>query len=418
MLKQFFPILGRRVHDTVPLTYLDSAATSHAPLPVIEAISNYYLNHRSNVHRGIHQLSEESTQVWEDSRQVVERFLGAGAGELIITRNATEALNGVAYGWGWHQVEAGDVIISTVMEHHANLVPWQELAKNKGAELRLLEVDEAGRLNLEPLPGWLEQLPVKLVAISHVSNTLGTINPISEVVSMVRKYGRSSTRVVVDGAQAVPHLPVDFHSLGADFYAFSGHKMLGPMGIGGLLVRRELLDTNEMRPWLFGGGMIEGVMRDRAVYHSDPAERFTAGTPDVASMVGLAAACQFLTDQVGGMAVAAAHDQKLIQLTLQVLKDFPQVTVIGPTLPRTSAVELDRSGSVAFVYEGVHAHDVAQILDSEGVAVRSGHHCTMPLHQACGWVASTRVSFQIYNDEADIETFARALKKVHTVFGV
>lgn len=415
VIRQDFPILDRQVRDGVPLVYLDNAATSQTPRQVVEAMSQYYYHHKANVHRGVHQLSDESTQIWQDSRKVIARFVGATPEELIITRNTTEAINGVAYGWQ-DQLSAGDVILTTLMEHHSNLVVWQQLADRVGAHLEMIKLTPEGRLDLHDLRQKLETVPVKLLSVVHVSNTTGVINPLAEITSLCRRFAAAPVRICVDGAQAVPHLPVNFSQLDVDFYAFSGHKMLGPMGIGGLLVRKSLLDQDLFKPWLFGGGMIAEVYPESTRFHPEPQERFTAGTPDVASVVGLAQACEYLTDQVG-MVNAQAHDQSLVEYALQRLAELPGVEVVGPT-QSLSSEQLDRIGSVAFLYQGAHAHDVAQILDSEGVAVRSGHHCTMPLHEYYRWTATTRASFQVYNTTDEIDQLVRALHKVKTVLGV
>lgn len=412
-LKSDFPILSRQAHDQ-PLVYLDNAATSQKPQAVIDAISNYYTQHNANVHRGVHQLSDESTQLLADSRHTIANFFGAENEELIITRNATEAINGVAYGWADRQLKAGDVIVTSLMEHHANFVVWQEVAQRTGAQLEILSVDEQGRLDLAELEHKLKTLPVKLVTLVHVSNTTGVINPILEIVQLIKVHQIDQPiRLLLDGAQSAPHLPLNFHQLGADFFAFSGHKMLGPMGAGGLLVKKELLKSSEMRPWLFGGGMIFSVLPEKTEYNPDLAERFTAGTPDVASTVGLAAACKYLQELT--MSQVEAHDRQLVQAALEQLSQLPEIEVVGPTQPQ-SGQRLDRIGSVAFLHHQVHAHDVAQILDSQGVAVRSGHHCTMPLHTHFKWPATTRASFSVYNSIQDIKALVAALAKVNQVF--
>ncbi len=406
--KSDFPILQRQVHGQT-LVYLDNAATSQKPRQVIKAIVDYYEQHNANVHRGVHTLGDESTKLFHSSRQHIAEFFNAEVDELIIVRNTTEACNQVAYTWGETRISRGDVLVLTEMEHHSNLVPWQELAKRKGATLDYISVDEQGQLDWV---NWLDNLKyppskMKLLALSHVSNALGTLNPISDIIAAV-KAKNSDVRVFIDGAQAAPHLAINFKDLDVDFYAMSAHKMLGPMGIGGLLVKRDLLKT--LPPFLFGGGMINEVCLDETSYAEDLEERFTAGTPDVASLVGWAAACEYLKKI--GWAALMAHDRELVVYTLEKLAEFPQIRIVGPTHSL-----VDRVGSVAFVYEGVHAHDLGQVLDSAGVAVRSGHHCTMPLHTKFNWTATTRVSFQLYNTKADINSLVQALKKVQTVFG-
>lgn len=412
-IQKDFPILAKKIHGK-RLVYLDNAATSQKPRQVIEAITNYYENHNANVHRGVHQLGEESTQVFEDSRKMIADFFGADDEELVLVRNTTEAINGVAYGWGLDHLKKDDVVITTEMEHHSNVVPWQEVCKRTGASLQFVKVDENGRLDLEQLGEILDKSKVKLIVLTQVSNTLGTQNPIEKVVELINERFSSLTKplILVDGAQAAPHMKINFHKMDIDFFIFSGHKMLGPMGIGGLLVRKKLTDSNELKPWLFGGGMIESVYFDHTNFSEVVQDRFTAGTPDVASTVGLAAACNYLSGL--GMDEVEKHDRELVSYAIEELQKLSQITVVGPT---ASSEKLDRVGSVAFLYEGVHPHDVAQVLDSQGVAVRSGHHCTMPLHNKFHWPGTTRVSFQVYNTKEDVDDLVEALKKVKEVFG-
>ncbi|HYD35042.1 MAG TPA: SufS family cysteine desulfurase [Vitreimonas sp.] len=413
-IKTDFPILSRKVNDK-PLVYLDNAATSQKPRAVIQAIVDYYEHHNANVHRGVHQLGDESTRAFHDSRQEIAQFMGAEAEELVVVRNTTEALNQICYTWGEYHVGADDVLIVTEMEHHSNIVPWQELAKRKNALVKFVTVDDQGRVELDSLQALLSEYKtrIKVVAFIHVSNTLGTLNPLEKIVATIDDHFGQAQRplLVVDGAQAAAHLPVNFAKLKVDCYVVSAHKMLGPMGIGGLLIRKSLLKT--WPPFLFGGGMINEVSTQGTTFAEDLEERFTAGTPDVASLAGWAAACEYLAGV--GMRESQTHDRQLVEYTLQQLQTFSQVKIIGPT--DFNDHEFDRVGSVAFVYEGVHAHDVGQVLDSEGVAVRSGHHCTMPLHVKFGWPASTRVSFQIYNSIDDVDSFITALQKVKTIFG-
>ncbi|MBU1967209.1 SufS family cysteine desulfurase [Patescibacteria group bacterium] len=414
MLKSQFPILSRYINDK-PLVYLDNAATSQKPQEVITAISNYYTGHNANVHRGVHRLSDESTAVFEESRNTIAKFFGADSQELIITRNATEAINGVAYGWADHILKEGDVIVTSLMEHHANFVVWQEVCKRTGAKLELVGVDENGRLRLDELRQKLEIFPIKLVALVHVSNATGTVNSVKKILQLIKQHQKDTPiRLLIDGAQSAPHMPINFHQLGADFYAFSGHKMLGPMGVGGLLVRKELLESGEMSPWLFGGGMIFSVLPAQTEFNPDLAERFVAGTPDVASVVGLAAACEYLYQL--DIRKIEQHDRELVLYALEKLQQIPEIKIIGPVKSLQTGQQLDRLGSVAFLHQAVHAHDVAQILDSEGIAVRSGHHCTMPLHNYFGWQATTRVSFQVYTSKNDIDSLVRGLEKIKQVF--
>jgi cysteine desulfurase / selenocysteine lyase len=413
ILKSQFPILSRRVNDR-PLVYLDNAATSQKPLKVIEAISNYYSQHNANVHRGAHRLADESTAVFEKSRNTIANFFRADTEELIITRNATEAINGVAYGWADQNLKAGDVILTSLMEHHSNFVVWQEVAKRTGAKLEIIGVDENARLDLDDLEQKLKTLPVKLVALVHVSNTTGVINPVKKILQLIKQYQKNEPiRLLLDGAQSAPHLPINFHQLDADFYAFSGHKMLAPMGVGGLLVKKELLESEKMNPWFFGGGMIFSVLPEKTEFNPNLTERFIAGTPDVASVVGLAAACEYL--QKLNMRKIEQYDRELVLYALEKLSQIPEIKIIGPTKP-IAGQSLDRLGSVAFLYQTIHAHDVAQILDSEGIAVRSGYHCTMPLHTYFKWQATTRVSFSVYSSKNDIDVLMKGLEKIRQVF--
>jgi cysteine desulfurase/selenocysteine lyase len=415
LIRQDFPILLRQVQGK-QLIYLDNAATSQKPRQVIEAISNYYEQHNANVHRGVHTLSDESTQMWEQSRQTIAHFFGASSQNLILTRNTTEALNGIAYGWGLQNLQAGDVVLTSLLEHHSNLVVWQEVCKRTQSELVFVSVTEAGELDIFDLEQKLEQhgKKVKLVTVSYVSNTTGAVAPLARITAPIRSLAHAQVRIAVDAAQAASHLPINFAELDIDFLAFSGHKMLGPMGMGGLLVRRELLDSNEFRPWFFGGGMISSVHQQETTFHEDPRERFLAGTPDVASAVGLATACAYLTN-LGAEAVAA-HDRVLVRYAYDSLQQLPQLQLLGPVPETISDESPTRAGSVAFLYQGVHAHDVSQVLDSEGIAVRSGHHCTMPLHEHFKWQATTRVSFQVYNTREEIDQLVGALARVAKVF--
>ncbi|MCL4208265.1 SufS family cysteine desulfurase [Patescibacteria group bacterium] len=403
--KQDFPIF-----KTYPqLAYLDNSATTQKPQAVLDAMNNYYATSCANVHRGVHLLSDLSTTAFDQSKEKIATFFGAKNHELIITRNATEALNGIAYGWASYNLHAEDVILVSLMEHHANIVPWQELSKRNHTKLVFINLTADGQIDLADFENKLNTFKekIKLVSLIHVSNTLGTLNPIGEIVTLIKKY-KINCRIAIDGAQSAPHLKINFSKMGVDFYAFSGHKMLGPMGVGGLLVKEELLQSEEMKPWLFGGGMIESVYQDQTIFNSDLSERFVAGTPDVASVVGLAAACDYL--EKIGMDKIEDHERQLTNYALQELSKIPEIKIIGPLDPEK------RLSSVAFVYDGVHAHDVAQVLNQDEVAVRSGHHCTMPLHLSCGWVATVRASFSVYSTTEDIDKLILALKKVKTIF--
>ena len=421
VVAQDFPILQQQANEK-RLVYLDSAATSQKPTAVIDALVQYYRTSNANVHRGVHHLSDVSTQAWEESRQTIAEFFGAHPDELILTRNTTESLNGTAYGWGLDHLGADDVIITTILEHHANIVPWQQLALRVGARVEYLGVDAAGRLDLTALEEFMTKhgARVKLLAISHVSNALGTVAPLEKIVDIIQKVYGSTAAVgerpllVLDAAQSAPHVPLNFAKLGFDCLAASGHKMLGPMGSGVLLVKRTLLDSNAFKPWLFGGGMISEVSTVSTQFNQQTSERFTPGTPDVASAVGLAAACRYLNTL--GMSSVQEHDHELVQYAVDQLRELPQLQLIGPLDPLESSGTLDRIGSVSFLYKGVHAHDVAQVLDSDGVAVRSGHHCTMPLHTQNHWQATVRASFHVYTSKEDIDALVAALHKVQTVF--
>lgn len=414
-----FPILSRRVGADKPLVYLDNAATSHKPEAMIDAIAEYYTQHNANVHRGVHQLGDESTQLFHQARQTVAQFLGASAEELVLVTNETLAANLVAYAFE-PQLKAGEILLTTEMEHHSNIVPWQELCHRRQAKLEWVRVNDDGRLDLAHLESQLTTHQPRLFAVTHVSNTLGTLNPLPEIVALVRRLS-PHTLLFVDGAQAAPHLPVEFDQLDVDFYAVSAHKMLGPMGMGAVLIKRSLL--NDFPPLLFGGGMIDAVTTEGTTFAENIEDRYTAGTPDVAGVVAWAASCSYL--KRFSWQDLLAHDQSLVAQTLAELTHFPQIKIIGPTASPTKpsqqqqkwGLALDRIGSVAFVYQGVHAHDVAQILASEGVAARSGHHCTMPLHQKFQLAASTRFSFQLYNTKDEITAAMAALKKIQVVFG-
>jgi cysteine desulfurase / selenocysteine lyase len=409
------PILSRSVREGRALVYLDSGATSQKPRTVIRAEQDWYERLNAAPHRGAHALSEEATDAYEGSRRRIARFIGAGPEEVVFTKNATEAINLVAYafsngaagggGGAGHRFRLGpgDEIVVTEMEHHANLVPWQELARRTGATLRWLGVTDEGRLDLADL-GSVVGERTRVLAFTHQSNVLGTVTPVSALVSRAREVGALT---VLDACQSVPHLPVDVGELGVDLLAFSGHKMLGPMGVGGLWGRPEILDA--MPVFLTGGSMIETVTMESATYAPVP-QKFEAGVPNAAQAVGLAAACDYLDDL--GMERVAAHEHALTAQVLAGLAERPWVRVVGPT------DLVDRGGAVAFVVEGVHPHDVGQVLDHEGVAVRVGHHCAWPLHRRMGVTATTRVSMHAYTSPEEIEVFLSALDRVPAIFGV
>ncbi|TQM58207.1 SufS family cysteine desulfurase [Humibacillus xanthopallidus] len=413
-LRGEFPILTRTVRDGRPLVYLDSGATSHKPVAVLDAERAFYEQHNAAVHRGAHQLAEEATDDFEAARATIASFVGASADEVVFTKNATEAINLVAYAFsnasptGGPKDERfvlgpGDEILVTEMEHHANLVPWQELARRTGATLRWIPVDAAGALDLSGLDDLLTER-TKIFAVTHVSNVLGTVNPVTELAARAHAVG---ALVVVDACQSVPHLPVDVATLGADFIAFSGHKMYGPMGVGVLWGRAELLEA--MPPFLTGGSMIELVTMERSTYAPAP-QKFEAGVPNAAQAVGLAAAVRWI--EAVGIERVHAHEAALVARLLAALAERPWVRTVGP-----AAGQL-RGGAVAFVVDGVHAHDVGQVLDDAGVAVRVGHHCAWPLHRAVGVAATTRASFAVYNTPAEVDALVEALDRVPVVFGL
>ena len=401
-LRADFPILGREVKPGVPLVYLDSTATSQKPQPVLEAMDRYYRLSNANVHRGIHTLAEEATALYESGRERVRRFVNARSiKEIIFTRNTTEAINLVAYSWGRANVRAGDVIVYTEMEHHSNLVPWQILAAEKGATIRVIPVTDDGELDLSVLDSLLAQSP-KIVCLAHMSNVLGTINPVAEISARAHAAG---ALVMVDGAQSVPHLPVDVQTLGADFLAFSAHKMCGPTGVGVLWGRQALLGA--MPPFMGGGDMIKRVYLDRFKANELP-YKFEAGTPAIAEAVGLGAAVDYLSEI--GMEAIHAHEQEIIAYALERLEEVPGVKVYGPAAEK-------KGGVAAFTLAGVHPHDVAQVLDRDGIAVRAGHHCAMPLHDRYQVPATTRASFYLYNLPQEVDKLIEGLYKVKQLFG-
>jgi cysteine desulfurase/selenocysteine lyase len=386
-----------------PLVYLDSAATSQKPDVVLEAMDRYYATINSNIHRGVYRIAEEATAAYEDARHRVARFIYASSPrEVVFTRNSTEAINLVAYAWGRANTQRGDALLLTEMEHHSNLVPWQILAAEKGLELRFIPVTPEGELDLSALPGLLADGRVRLTAFVHVSNVLGTVNDAPAIARVAKAAG---SLVLVDASQSVPSMPVDVQALGADFVAFTGHKMLGPTGIGALWGRREVLEA--MPPFLGGGEMIREVRLTHSKWNELP-WRFEAGTMAIAEAIGLGAAVRFLEDL--GMDAVLAHDRALARMTLERLAAIPGVRVLGPGAER-------RGGVVAFVVEGVHPHDVATVLDADGVAVRAGHHCAMPLHEKFGLPASVRASFHCYSLPEDVEALARGLARALEVFG-
>ncbi len=395
-----FPILATEVHGE-PLAYLDNGATSQKPLAVIEALDNYWRHHNANVHRGVHTLSERATALYEDARATVAAHLGADRREVVFVRNATEALNLVAYSWGRANLKQGDRILLTEMEHHSNIVPWYQLAREKDAELDWVPVTSEGRLDLEALAKLLERGP-RLVCVAHVSNVLGTINPVAEIARMAHDAG---ALLVVDGAQAGPKLALDMGELDADFYALTSHKMYGPTGLGVLAGRVELLEA--MPPFIGGGSMIRKVQRDEISWADLPA-KFEGGTPAIGEAVGFAAAVRWL-DALGLDAVHAA-EVELTSYALERLAEVPGLTIFGPPAGD------DRGGILSFALEGIHGHDVAEILDRHGVAVRAGHHCAQVLMERLGVPATTRASLAVYNSRTDVDRLAEGLDDARRVF--
>jgi cysteine desulfurase / selenocysteine lyase len=402
-VRRDFPILERRVNGK-PLVYLDSAATSQKPLAVIEAVERWYRTCNANVHRGVYSISEEATEAYEGARDKVQAFVGAARRESIIfVRNTTEAINLVAYAWGRANIGEGDEIVLSEMEHHSNLVPWQILAAEKGAVLRHIPVLDDGTLDMDAARRLMSGR-TKLVAVSHMSNVLGTINPVRELARLAHAAGAI---ILLDGAQSVPHLPVNVQELDCDFLAASGHKMLAPMGIGFLYGRLELLEA--MPPFLAGGDMISQVWLDRATYNELP-WKFEAGTPNAVDAVGLGAAIDYLNG--AGMQAIRDHEKQLTAYALGTLGELPEVEIHGPRDPET------RGGAISFCYGDVHPHDLAQVLDGEGVCIRAGHHCCHPLMRKLGVSATARASFYLYNTEDEIDTLVASLAKAGDLFGV
>jgi cysteine desulfurase/selenocysteine lyase len=403
VLREDFPVLGRTVDSGARLVYLDSGATTQKPLKVLDAERDFYLTHNAAVHRGAHQLAGEATEAYESARHTVARFVGAEDDEIVFTKNTTESVNLVAYALGNdRRLGPGDRIVVTEMEHHANLVPWQQLAERTGATLDWFGLTDEGRLDLTRIDELLDER-TKVLAVAHQSNVLGTINPVRRLADRAHAFG---TLVVVDGAQSVPHRPVDVTELGADFLAFSGHKMLGPNGIGVLWGRRELLAG--LPPFLTGGSMIEIVEMDRTTFLPPP-QRFEAGVPMTSQAVGLATAVDYL--QALGMAEVAAHEDRLTARALALLGEVPGVRIVGPQ-------DLtDRGSAVSFTVDGIHPHDVGQVLDERGVAVRVGHHCARPIVRRYGIPATTRASFYVYNTEAEVDALVEGVCAAQEYFG-
>ncbi|MBS3932731.1 MAG: cysteine desulfurase [Truepera sp.] len=399
-LRQDFPILSRQIHGK-PLIYFDNAASSQKPRQVVEAMTAYYYQHHANVHRGAHTLSVEATELYEEARRKVAHFINAPSPEsLVFTRNTTEAINLVAHSWGRQHLQDGDEIIVSEAEHHANLIPWQLIAERTGGVIKAVCLTTEQRLDLEHYQRLLSPR-TKVVTMAHMSNVLGVVNPIRQFADLAHSVGAV---MVVDGAQAAPHLPVDVQALGADFYAFSGHKMCGPTGAGALWARAELLRA--MPPFLGGGEMIRKVYIDHSTYADIPM-RFEAGTPNIAEVIGLGAAVDYLSGI--GLQAIFEHDQALARYALERLERLEGITLYGPRGE-------DRGGIIPFNLQGIHPHDVATALDSEGIAVRAGHHCAQPLMRALGVQSTARVSFYFYNTEDEVDRFVEALVKARDFF--
>jgi len=398
-IQKEFPILGRRINGN-KLVYLDNAATTQKPITVINAISNFYSEYNSNIHRGICTLSEEATKLYEDSRKKVANFIGAVSfEEVVFTRGTTQSLNIVA-NWAKTILKKGDIILSTKVEHHSNLIPWQIVAKETGAKLDLIEVDESGMISIDSFKEKLNS-KVKLVPIFHASNVTGQVLPVKGISKLAKEVG---AHVVVDGAQAVPHFRVGVQNLGCDFYAFSGHKMLGPTGTGVLWAKKELLE--KMEPSEYGGGMVLSMGGQEIEWTKVP-QKLEAGTPNIAGVIGLGAAVDYLAEV--GMDSIQKHEKDLLRYAQKKLSEVEGLKIIGP-----NKIE-DRSGLISFVVEGLHPHDIASVLSSQGVCVRAGQHCTIPLHKRLGIPASTRASFYLYNSNEDVDSLVAGIKKAISI---
>ncbi|HNF94160.1 MAG TPA: cysteine desulfurase [Anaerolineales bacterium] len=401
-IRKDFPILERETANGKRVIYLDSTATSQKPLQVIEAMNDYYRRSNANIHRGVHTLAEEATSLYEGARERIAKFIHAATSrEIIYTRNTTESINLVAYSWARANLKAGDLVILTEMEHHSNLVPWHMLQAERGIELEFIPVTEDGLLDLDAYKTLLNRTP-KLVSFTHMSNVLGTINPAAEIIKLAHAAGAVT---LVDGAQSVPHLAVDVQALDADFYAFSAHKMCGPTGIGVLYGKSALLEA--MPPFLGGGDMIKEV-KLRSFRPNTLPHKFEAGTPAIAEAIGLGAAVDYLT-QIG-ISDIAAHEHEITEYALERLEEIPGIKLFGPSADK-------KGGVAAFTLEGVHPHDVAQILDQDGIAVRAGHHCAQPLHEKFGIPATSRASFYLYSTKDEVDMLVKGLYKVKEMFG-
>jgi cysteine desulfurase / selenocysteine lyase len=396
-----FPVLRNRRFDGRPVAYLDSSATSQTPDPVIDAMTSYYTHHRASVHRGVYPLAAEATDLYEGARVRIADWLGSTPEETIFTANATAAINMVAYTWGRQNVQRGDLVVLTEMEHHSNIVPWQLLCQDREAELAYVPVLDDGQLDLDAVDRLLERQP-KLLGVVHVSNVLGTINPVAELTERAHRAG---TVVLIDGTQAVPQIPVDLREIGADFYAWTGHKAYGPTGIGVLHGRRELLE--EMPPFIGGGHMIRTVAATESTW-TDLPWKFEAGTSQIAEAIGLGAAVDWI--RAIGIERIRSHEEALVAQTLERLLDFPGLTVHGPLEAG------ERGALISFALEGAHPHDIGEILGRQGICVRAGHHCAQPLMRRLGVPATTRASFAVHNSATDVERLIEGLQSVRQIF--
>ena len=401
-LRSDFPILEREVADGVPLVYFDNAATTQTPTRVVDAITDYYYEYNSNVHRGIHQLSQEASIAYEEAHDRIAEFVGASGEreEIVFTKNTTEAFNLVAYAWGLNELGEGDTVVLTEMEHHASLVTWQQIAKKTGATVEYIPITENGTLDMDAAGDLIDD-DTAMVSVVHASNVLGTINPVGELAEMAHEHG---SLIFVDGAQAGPNRPVDVEAIDADFYAFSGHKMAGPTGIGALYGKKHLLE--EMDPYLYGGEMIKKVTYDDATWNDLP-WKFEAGTPSISEGIAFAEAADYVDDV--GLERINAHEQYVTEYAYDELSKLDGVEIYGPPADR-------RGGLVAFNVEGIHAHDLSSILNDHGVAIRAGDHCTQPLHDKLGVPASTRASFYIYNTKEEIDALVDAVDDARQLF--
>jgi len=404
-IREDFPILKRVLRGNRRLVYLDNAATTQKPLSVIDAISNYYKNYNSNIHRGVHQLAEEATIQYESTREKIRNFINARSrDEIVFTRNTTEAINLIAYSWGSRNIRKDDCILITEFEHHSNIVPWQMLAQEKNCKLEYVGMDEEGHFNLAEYQDLMNRNEVKLVSVSQMSNVLGTIVPIDRIIKMAHEKG---IPVLVDAAQSVPHMVVDVQDMDCEFLAFSAHKMLGPTGVGVLYVKREILMS--MRPFLGGGDMIKEVDRYDTTYNELP-YKFEAGTPNIADVVGFGASIDYLNSI--GMSAVRSHEIDLVRYTMDRMRDIGGVTIYGPLQPTA------RGGVIAFNLGDIHPHDLATIMDDRGIAIRSGHHCAQVLMRRLQVSATSRVSFYIYNNKEEIDLFVQALYDARRLFKI